>query len=134
MEKVKYLIIGNGIAGLSAAKEIRNNDNQGSITMISSEAYHTYYRVRLTEYLSKDFREEELLVNKDSWYEEKNIKVLLNKIVEKIDIDNSKIRLDDGVEIGYEKLLLATGSRPFIPPIAGKFKQGVLALRSFKRI
>ncbi|CCQ92564.1 FAD-dependent pyridine nucleotide-disulphide oxidoreductase [[Clostridium] ultunense Esp] len=132
MEKVKYLIIGNGIAGLSAAKEIRNNDNQGSITMISSEAYHTYYRVRLTEYLSKDFREEELLVNKDSWYEEKNIKVLLNKIVEKIDIDNSKIRLDDGVEIGYEKLLLATGSRPFIPPIAGKFKQGVLALRTLR--
>lgn len=132
MEKVKYLIIGNGIAGLSAAKEIRNNDNKGSITMISSESYYTYYRVRLTEYLSKDFKDEELLVNKNNWYEENHIKVLLNKIVEKIDVENSKVMLDDGVEIGYEKLLLATGSRPFIPPVAGKFKQGVLALRTLK--
>ncbi|MCF6462635.1 NAD(P)/FAD-dependent oxidoreductase [Clostridium sp. Cult1] len=132
MEKVKYLIIGNGIAGLSAAKEIRNNDKQGTITMISSESYHTYYRVRLTECLSKDFKDEELLVNKDKWYEEKDIKVLLNKIVEKIDVDKSKVRLDDGIEIEYEKLLLATGSRPFIPPVAGKFKQGVLALRTLR--
>ncbi|HSH34816.1 NAD(P)/FAD-dependent oxidoreductase [Schnuerera sp.] len=132
MEKVKYLIIGNGIAGLSAAKEIRNNDSEGSITIISKEAYNTYYRVRLTEYLSKDFTEEQLLVNKKSWYEEKNIKVLLNKIVEKIDVDNLKVRLDDSKEIEFEKLLIATGSSPFIPPVAGKYKQGVLALRTLK--
>ncbi|MCF6465726.1 NAD(P)/FAD-dependent oxidoreductase [Clostridium sp. Cult2] len=132
MERVKYLIIGNGIAGLSAAKEIRNNDNKGSIIMISSEPYHTYYRLRLTKYLSQNFKDEEFLVNKNSWYDENHIKVLLNKIVEKIDVENSKVRLDDGVEIGFEKMLLATGSRPFIPPIAGKFKRGVLALRTLK--
>ncbi|GFN34241.1 NAD(P)/FAD-dependent oxidoreductase [Tepidimicrobium xylanilyticum] len=132
METTKYLIIGNGIAGLSAAKEIRNNDSESSIIMISSEPYHTYYRIKLTEYISKDFEETELLVNKDSWYEERDIKVQLNKIVETIDVEDQKIRLDDGTEIKYEKLLIATGSRPFIPPIAGKYKKGVLALRTLK--
>lgn len=132
MKSTKYLIIGNGIAGLSAAKEIRKNDIDGSITMVSSEPYLTYYRLRLTECLYKEFKDEEILVNNEGWYKENNIEVILNKIVEKLDTDNNKIKLDDGMEIEYEKLLLATGSRPFIPPINGKFKQGVLALRTRK--
>ena len=82
MEKVKYLIVGNGIAGLSAAREIRANDEEGSILIVSSEPFLTYYRVKLTEYISKDFSDEELLVSKESWYKDKNIKVLLKKIVE----------------------------------------------------
>lgn len=130
MKKAKYLIIGNGIAGLSAAKEIRKEDEIGSIIMVTSEAYLTYYRIKLTEYLSKDFKDDDLLVNKENWYEENKIEILLSKIVENLDIDNNKVMLDDGLEIEYEKLLLATGSRPFIPPIEGKFKKGVLALRT----
>lgn len=130
MKKVKYLIIGNGIAGLSAAKEIRKEDEIGSIIMVTSEAYLTYYRIKLTEYLSKDFKDDDLLVNKENWYEENKIEILLSKIVETLDIDNNKVILDDGVEIEYEKLLLATGSRPFVPPIGGKFKKGVFALRT----
>lgn len=132
MKSVKYLIIGNGIAGLAAAKEIRNNDLDSTITMVSSEGMNTYYRVKLTEYIAKDFIDEELLVSKDSWYKEKNIEVILSKIIENIDIENNKIRLDDGQEISYEKLLIATGSRPFIPPINGKYKEGVFALRTIK--
>ncbi len=132
MKSTKYLIIGNGIAGLSAAKEIRKNDIEGSITMVSSEPYLTYYRVRLTEYLYKEYNDEEILVNKEDWYEENNIEVLLSKIVEELDTNNNKIKLDDGTEIEYEKLLIATGSRPFIPPVAGKFKKGVLALRTLR--
>ncbi|NLV75442.1 MAG: NAD(P)/FAD-dependent oxidoreductase [Tissierellia bacterium] len=132
MKKVKYLIIGNGIAGLSAAKEIRKKDANGSITMVSSEPYLTYYRLRLTECLYKECNEEEMLVNNKEWYEENNIEVILNKIVEKLDTKNNRIRLDDATEIQYGKLLIATGSRPFIPPVAGKYKQGVLALRTLK--
>ena len=130
MEKAKYLIIGNGIAGLSAVKEIRKRDKEGSIIMVTREPYLTYYRIKLTEYIAKDFHDYDLLVNDKNWYKENNIKVLLSKIVESLDVDNNKIRLDDSREIGYEKLLLATGSRPFIPPIAGKYKQGVVALRT----
>lgn len=132
MEMTKYLIIGNGIAGLAAAREIRTNDKDGSIVMVSNEPTLTYYRVKLTEYISKDFIDEDLLVNKENWYEEKNIKVMLRKFVEYIDTTNNKIKLDDGQEIEYEKLLIATGSRSFIPPINGKYKEGVFALRTLK--
>lgn len=132
MTKTKYLIIGNGIAALSAVKEIRKNDKDNKITMVSSEGSLTYYRVKLTSLISKDFTEEEVLVNKESWYEENNVDVILNKIVEELDCKNNTIKLDDGSRLEYEKLLIATGSRPFIPPINGKYKEGVFALRSLR--
>ncbi len=117
MENTKYLIIGNGIGGLSAAREIRNHDKEGDITIISSEPYLTYYRPKLTEGIFKEFTVENVLVNDENWYREKNIRTFLRTIVEKIDIDNNVVYLDDSRNIGYEKLLIATGSRPFIPPI-----------------
>lgn len=132
MDKVKYLIIGNGIAGLAAAREIRNLDKDGTITMVSNEEYLTYYRLKLTKNLSKDLEPEELLVNKQSWYDDRNIKVVLSKIVERIDTRDNIIVLDDGKLIKYEKLLLATGAKPFIPPISGKYKEGVFALRTIR--
>ncbi len=132
MEKARYLIIGNGIAGLAAAREIRTVDENGAILMVSSEPTLTYYRVKLTEYISKDFVDEDLLVSKENWYQDKNIKVMLRKFVEYIDIENNRVKLDDGQEVEYEKLLIATGSRPFIPPINGKYKEGVFALRTLK--
>lgn len=130
MKVVEYLIIGNGIAGLSAAKEIRKNDREGSILMLSKESYLTYYRPRLTDGLYKGVKAEEILVHKDKWYEENNIQVLLNRCVDRIDIENNKVELSQGEEIGYRKLLLATGSRPFVPPVRGKVNQDVLALRT----
>ena len=130
MERIKYLIIGNGIAALAAVREIRKTDEEGSIVMVTNESSYTYYRVKLTEYLSKEFNDDDLLVAKKEWYDENNIQVILSKIVEKIDLEDEKIILDDGKEIPYEKLLITTGSRPFIPPINGKFKEGVFALRS----
>ncbi len=132
MERAKYLIIGNGIAGLAAAREIRSNSEEGTIIMVSNEPTLTYYRVKLTEYISKDFVDEDLLVSKENWYQDKNIKVMLRKFVEDIDVINNKVKLDDGQVIEYEKLLIATGSRPFIPPINGKYQEGVFALRTLK--
>lgn len=130
MKNTKYLIIGNGMAGLAAVREIRKQDEDGSIVMVTNESSYTYYRVKLTEYLSKEFNDDDLLVSKKEWYDEKNIGVILSKIVEEIDLESEKVRLDDGQEIGYEKLLITTGSRPFIPPITGKFKEGVFALKT----
>ena len=130
MKRIKYLIIGNGIAALAAAREIRKTDESGSIVMVTNESSYTYYRVKLTEYLSKEFNDDDLLVSKKEWYDEKNIEVILSKIVVGIDFNNEKIILDDSQEIGYEKLLITTGSRPFVPPINGKFKEGVFALRT----
>ena len=130
MDKVKYLIIGNGITGLSAAKEIRNKDDDGTIIMITKENYPTYYRIRLTEALGNDLQPEDLLVNKSKWYEENNIQLILGKTVIKVIPEENKIVLDENEEISYENLLIATGSRAFIPPISGSYKEGVFALRN----
>lgn len=132
--ETKYLIIGNGIAGLSAAKEIRVNDPDGRIIMVTSEPYLTYYRVKLTEILSQEINESSLLVNKENWYEDNKIEVLLNKTVKKIDTDNNYVILFDDSIINYNKLLIATGSHPFIPPIKGRDKNGVFALRTIKDV
>lgn len=132
MYRTKYLIIGNGIAGLAAAREIRKNDNIGHITMVSNEEYLTYYRLKLTKSLSKDIKPEELIINNQYWYDDRDIKVILSKIVERIDTNDNIIVLDDSKEIKYEKLLIATGAKPFIPPIHGKFKEGVFALRTLR--
>ncbi|SCL94607.1 NAD(P)/FAD-dependent oxidoreductase [Sporanaerobacter sp. PP17-6a] len=131
-EKYKYLIIGNGISCLSAIREIRKNDKEGTIAVISKEPYLTYYRIKLTECISKDFKDEELLVNKQEWYDERKVKVVLNKIAKKINVTESSIELDDGMEIFYEKLLLAVGSSPFFPPIIRKCEDGVFALRTIE--
>jgi nitrite reductase (NADH) large subunit len=132
MERIKYLIIGNGIGGLSAAREIRSHDKESRIVLISKEPYLTYYRPKLTEGIFEDFSVDSLLVYDEKWYRQRNIEIVLKTAVEKIDIDNSIVHLDDSRKIEYEKLLIATGSHPFIPPFKGKDKEGVFALRTLQ--
>lgn len=129
MERVKYLIIGNGIAGFSAAKEIRKKDSNGSILMISKENYPTYYRLRLTEALGNNMKIEDLIINDFSWYDDNDIQLLLGKTVIQVIPEKNKVLLDNQNGISYEKLLLATGSNPYKPPIRGSYKDGVFALR-----
>ena len=127
-----YLIIGNGISGLSAAEEIRKNDENSSILIITDEDGHTYWRTRLSELIAKDYTDEEILVKKDTWYEEKNIEEKFNTYAEKIDKENKKVITKDGEEFEYGKLLIATGSHAFIPPITNSDADGVFAIRSSK--
>ncbi|NLY67656.1 MAG: NAD(P)/FAD-dependent oxidoreductase [Tissierellia bacterium] len=132
MKKIKYLIIGNGIEGLSAAREVRNQDKEGTIMLISKEPYYTYYRPKLTEGIFKEFTINNLLVYDENWYKQKNIKTALRTVVKKLDIENNVVHLYDGKIITYEKLLIATGGRPFIPNIKSKNKEGVFALRTIQ--
>ncbi|QSX08148.1 NAD(P)/FAD-dependent oxidoreductase [Alkalibacter rhizosphaerae] len=129
---MKILIIGNGIAGLTAAEEIRKLDQLESIVMISEEKIHTYYRTKLSHFLAKDFTNEEVLVHPPEWYEEKNIQVLLNKKVLHINADLHTVELDDGSTLEYDKLLLANGSSSFVPPVKGSEQGNVFSLRSLE--
>ncbi len=129
-EKVNYVIVGNGTAGLSAAEEIRKKDELANITIISDEKYLTYYRIKLSEAISKEFSDRELFVKDKEWYEEKNINLILDSKVEQIDIKEKQVVIKNHEKIKYDKLLIATGSRSFIPPIKGSEKRGVFALRS----
>ena len=109
-----YLIIGNGIAGLSATEEIRKKDTDAKILIVSAEKPSTYWRTRLSDLISKDFEQEEIFVKKEPWYSEKHIDERLSTKVSKLDLDEHLAILDTGEEISYKKALIATGARPFI--------------------
>ncbi|MDR5659612.1 FAD-dependent oxidoreductase [Serpentinicella sp. ANB-PHB4] len=125
----KYVIVGNGIAGLTAAQEIRKRDEESKILMVTNENYLTYFRVKLSHNISKSFDVKGLLMYKDQWYEEKRIKVVLNEKVAELNIEQKYIVIK-GKKVRYEKLLLATGAKAFIPPIEGRDKTGVFSLRT----
>ena len=125
-----YLIIGNGIAGLSATEEIRKKDKDATILIVSEEKSSTYWRTRLSHLISQEFEKDDLFVKKQPWYDERKIDEKLESCIEKIDFDKNVAILCDGEEIEYGKLLLATGASPFVPPITNINSKGVFAIRT----
>lgn len=125
-----YLIIGNGITGLSATEEIRNRDESATILIVSDEKPSTYWRTRLSDLISKDFEEDEIYVKKQPWYSEKKIEEKLETKVEKLIPEKNIAILENGEEIEYGKALIATGARAFVPPITNIDSKGVFAIRT----
>ena len=129
-----YVILGNGAAGLSAAKAIRERDKTGSVIMISNEAYPTYNRPMLTKSMGAELDAKEILVEPEAWYQENNIHLLLEKEVTGIHTDKKEITLSDGTALKYTKLIYALGSECFVPPIPGTDKPEVVAIRRMSDI
>lgn len=125
-----YLIIGNGIAGLSATEEIRKKDPQGKILIVSEEKPSTYWRTRLSDLISKDFTDDEIFVKKEPWYNERKIEERLSTKVERIDPEKRIAHLAGGEEVEFKKALIATGARAFVPPITNVDSKGVFAIRT----
>lgn len=129
-----YVILGNGAAGLSAAKAIRERDKTGSVIMISNEAYPTYNRPMLTKSMVAELDAKEILVEPEAWYQENNIHLLIEKEVTGIHTDKKEITLSDGTALKYTKLIYALGSECFVPPIPGTDKPEVVAIRRMSDI
>jgi nitrite reductase (NADH) large subunit len=127
-----YVIIGNGVAGTTAAENIRKIDKAGRITIITEEGLSFYYRIRLNEYISGDINKDALMAKRGSWYIENNIGLILNTRVTGIETDKMQAVTEKGETIHYDKLLIATGSRSFIPPITGSQIKGVFAIRDIR--
>lgn len=116
-----YLIIGNSAAGVTAAEFIRLNDKEGSITIVSREPYAAYGRP-LISYLIEGKTSEDCIGFKDeAFYERIGAEALLGETYEVVALDAPahSAALKDGSSITYKKCLMATGSVPFVPPIAG---------------
>jgi len=79
---INYLIIGNGVAGATAAEFIRKQDAKGKITIVTEEALPFYYRIRLNEYISADISEQTLVANKEHWFKDNDIDYLNKKLLE----------------------------------------------------
>lgn len=132
--ETKYLIIGSGVAALQAAKGIRKKDPDSTITLVSKEEHLPYFRVRLTEAIASGASLEDLLVEESSFYEKNRIRILLRTAVTQVDYEKKEATLAGGDCIQYEKLLLAVGSQPFIPPYEGRHKENVFSVRTYRDI
>ena len=114
-----YVIIGNSAAGIGAAEGIRQIDKRGAITIITNEPHHTYSRPLISYLLQGKVTEEKMKYRADSFYEDTNCTLLKGVSAIKIDDGAKQVVLADGGRIGYDKLLVATGSSAFVPPMEG---------------
>lgn len=116
---MKYVIIGNSAAAIGTVQGIREYDRDGQIVLISDEPYHTYSRPLISYWLKGAVTEENMRYRDEDFYEKYNVDTLLGTRVVKIDPSKKVVVIENGNEISYDKLMVATGSKPFVPPMEG---------------
>jgi nitrite reductase (NADH) large subunit len=126
------VIVGSGVAGVTASRILRVTNPKAKISIYTDENHLFYPRPRLYEVLSGEARPREIYMFSEQWYEDRGITVHLNKKVTGVETAQKRLTLEDHSRVNYDKVLLATGAHPFIPPIKGVDKTGVFALRSIR--
>jgi len=126
------VIVGSGVAGVTAARTIKENDPKAKISVYTDEKHFYYPRPRLYEVLSGEANPREIYMFPQQWYEKRGIKVHMKKKVSGIETAKRELLLEDRSRVNYDKLVLANGAHPFVPPIKGVEKTGVFTLRSIK--
>ena len=116
---MKYVIVGNSAAAVGAVQGIRELDKTGEIVIISDEKYHTYSRPLISYWLKGDVAEEKMKYRPDSFYKDNNVTCIFGKKAVSVDQNKKAVILDDGNAVQYDKLLVATGSKPFVPDFKG---------------
>ncbi|WP_135363635.1 NAD(P)/FAD-dependent oxidoreductase [Halosimplex halophilum] len=107
-----HVIIGDGIAGSSAAETIREEDPDADITVITDEGEALYNRILIKEFAKGKLPEAPISIHEPEWYEERDIDLQLNTHVTTVDTENNEIRTHEGTVYEYDKLLVATGGTP----------------------
>jgi len=121
----RYLIIGNGVAGVRAAEMIRRRDERGDITIIGDEAEGFYYRPQLADYAAGSQTEAGMWAKPPEFYRSNRINLVLGRKATALRPADHKVSLDDGSEQKYDRLLIATGGAPQAPDLPGRDLQGV---------
>ena len=124
------VIVGGGIAGLSAAEAARKAAPEAAIALICKEEDLPYYRLNLTRYLAGEVTADELPVHQASWYAAQRITVLGGVEVTAIDRTARTISSKGQPTLYYDKLVLAAGAHPLVPPIPGATRENVVTLRT----
>ncbi|MGV8978496.1 MAG: NAD(P)/FAD-dependent oxidoreductase [Cellulomonas sp.] len=125
-----FLIVGAGLAGTTAAEALRTGGFDGRIVLLGDEKTHPYDRPPLSkDYLQDKSERDKIFLHPDAWYSEQGIELLLETRVTAIDRDAHEVSTAGGERIGYDKLLLATGSSPRRLSLPGADLAGVLYLR-----
>lgn len=130
MKKMKLVMVGNGMAGVRTLEELlKIAPDLYDITVFGAEPHPNYNRILLSPVLAGEQTLDEIVLNPLSWYEEHGITLHLGKKVVDVDRRHRVVRAADGTEEHYDRLLITTGSNPFILPIPGKDLEGVIAYR-----
>ncbi len=127
---MQHIIVGGGVAGVTAAQAIVRADPTSQVHLFSAESHPYYQRPRLWEFIAGHIEQEALYFRPPAWYAERGIHLHLGKRVATIDPPAHQLTLADGSRVRYDRLLLATGGYCFVPPFQGTQKSGVFTLRS----
>ena len=121
----EYVIIGDGISGSTAAETLREEDPEGSITVITDEGEPLYNRILIKEHAKGKLPEAPISIHDEEWYDERDIDLSLNTHVTTVDTDEKVVFTHEGEEIGYDKLLVATGGTPTQLPVENSDADGI---------
>ncbi|RIE08678.1 NAD(P)/FAD-dependent oxidoreductase [Candidatus Cryosericum odellii] len=127
---MKYLIAGGWAAGTAAALHLRKLDSSSEITIVDAESVAYYPRPDLIEYLAGRKSKDQLIVHGASWYGENRITLISGRRIMHVHAIEHEVTLDDGTVLSYDRLLLANGASPFVPPLPGADQAGVFTLRT----
>ena len=128
----RYLIVGSGIAGISAAEAIHKSDPEAFVQVLTSEHELPYYRMNLTRYLAGEVDTTKLDLHPANWYVHNHINLDLDTTVQAILPEEKVLVLEDQSRVPYDKLILAVGASPFVPPFKGVELKHVLTIRTLE--
>ena len=129
----RIVIVGGGPAGLSVARAYRETGGRGRVVLLTAEPYSPYRRPPLTkEYLRGEIPRDELPIESPGWYEENGIELRTTTLVAGLDRDRGVVESENGEEIPYDSLVLATGSEPVRIPVPGADDPEVLVMRTIE--
>ncbi|XEG74939.1 nitrite reductase large subunit NirB [Pseudomonas sp. abacavir_1] len=130
MKKLKLVLIGNGMAGIRTLEELlKIAPDLYEITVFGAEPHPNYNRILLSPVLAGEQTFEDIVLNDLNWYSDNGIRLLLDRKVVKLDRRQRKVYAADGSEAEYDRLVIATGSNPFILPVPGNRLEGVIGYR-----
>ena len=115
----KIVIIGNSAAAVGCVEGVRSVDKNSEIVLIASEKYHTYSRPLISYLLYGKTDEQRMKYRPDSFYSDNMVDTMLGKTAVSVDPKGHTVKLESGEVISYDKLMVATGSSPFVPPMKG---------------
>jgi len=127
MPDTRYLIIGNGAAGVTAAETIRQHDPFGQITVVGAEPYPAYSRPGLAYVLTSDIPKKQVFTRLPQWYDQHRLQLIIGT-AQHIDVSNQRVILADKRAVPYDRLLIATGARATPAPYPGGELKGVVYL------
>ena len=120
-----YVIVGDGIAGSTAAEELREHDDDADITVITDEGEALYNRILIKEYAKGKMPEGPVSIHETDWYGDREIDLQLNTLVTSVDEDAHELHTHQGDTYEYDKLLVATGGTPANIPVPGSHADGI---------